>query len=273
MNNQPHTPEQKIKRAKLILWLGIAIIIIIGLSVAVYFVFVKIAGQGNVNVVENVNVTTNVNKVVNTNVDTSDWQTYENTKNGYSIKYPADYLIKMEMDDYVVFDPASLDTPNTTYLHISVTVEDNDFHTYRLGVLTDPSVQSGSASEEDVTIDGLSGKKITLKNALGETIVHYIVNYLGKVYDISAGDSVDSQVLDGVVSSFDIKQLGDDVDITNTNEFSGKACVSNNDCGAFPCVNNECLVQKCSSDSDCPNGLCGLHATPVPGYCTTMDVL
>jgi len=41
MNNQQPTPEQKIKKAKFILWLGIIIIIVIGLAVAVYFVFLK----------------------------------------------------------------------------------------------------------------------------------------------------------------------------------------------------------------------------------------
>ena len=206
-------------------------------------------------------------------IDTTSWQTYEDKTNGYSIKYPADYLIKMQTDGYVVFDPKSIDTPDTTYLHISVTVEDNDFHTYRLGVLTDPSVQSDSVSEEDVTIDGLDGKKITLKNALGETIIHYIVNYLGKVYDISVGDSVDSEILNNVLASFRINQLADDVDIFDTNEFTGKACVSNNDCGAFPCYENKCLVKQCTSDSECLAGTCGQYATPVLGYCTTIDVL
>lgn len=101
MNNQPPTPEQKIKQAKFILWLGIVLIIIIGLAVAVYFVFMKTAGQGNVNVAKNVNsivsntntvsntnksanVSTNVNTEVNTNtavannteIITTSWQNY-----------------------------------------------------------------------------------------------------------------------------------------------------------------------------------------------------
>jgi len=207
-------------------------------------------------------------------INTSDWQTYEDKTNGYSIKYPSDYLIKMNTDGYIVFDPVSIDTSDTTYLHISVTVEDNDFHTYRLGILTNPAVDSDSPiDEEDVTIDSLDGKKIILKNALGETIIHYLVSYLGKVYDISAGDSVDSDVLDKVIVSFDINQLDGNVDIADTNEFTGKECVSNNDCGAFPCVNNKCLVQECTSDSECSKGTCGQYVTPVPGYCTMMDSL
>lgn len=204
----------------------------------------------------------------------SNWQTYEDQVNGYSIKYPADYLIKMETNGYVVFDPTSIDSPDTTYLHISVTVEDNDFHTYRLGILTNPAVDNDSPiSEVDVTIDGLDAKKITLKNALGETVIHYIVSYLGKVYDISAGDSVDSQIIDTFVASFDIWQLGESIDIADTEYFDGRTCDSNNDCGAFPCVNGGCLVKKCTCSCHCPGSVCGGHETPVPGYCTTMDVL
>ncbi|MDP2684669.1 MAG: hypothetical protein Q8P20_06545 [bacterium] len=203
----------------------------------------------------------------------SDWLTYEDKVNGYSVKYPDDYLIKMETDSYVVFDPASIDTPDTTYLHISVNVEDNDFHTYRLGILTNSVVESNSVIEEDVNIDGLSGKKITYKNALGETIIHDIVDYLGKVYDISTTDSVDEGTMDNVLANFSITQLDSSIDITNTTEFMDKVCVSNNECGAYPCYERVCLVQVCTDDSECAVGTCGQYVTPVPGYCTTMDSL
>lgn len=254
----------------------IIIVVVLAIGVGVYFYFTQTEEEGaRVSVVENINTVMNTNTVSNLNAtDTTIWQTYEDKTNGYSVKYPDDYLIKMEIDGYVVFDPKSIDTPNTTYLHISVTVEDTDFHTYRLGVLTNPAVDKESLiNEEDVTIDGLSGKKITLKNALGETIIHYIVNYLGKVYDISAGDSVDSEILNNVLASLRINQLADDVDISDTSEFTGKACISNNDCGAYPCYENECLVRQCTEDSECPKGTCGQYATPVLGYCTMIDVL
>lgn len=52
----------------------------------------------------------------------------------------------------------------------------------------------------------------------------------------------------------------------------GKACAQGSECGGFPCVDGKCLVKACDEDSDCPNNLCGLHATPTPGYCTNMDV-
>mgnify|MGYP001562938595 CR=1 FL=1 len=48
-------------------------------------------------------------------------------------------------------------------------------------------------------------------------------------------------------------------------------CQSNQDCGPFPCENNKCLIKRCNFDSDCP-GLCGLNLTPVPGFCTTLDI-
>jgi len=112
-----------------------------------------------------------------------------------------------------------------------------------------------------------------LKNAQGETIFHYVVNYLGKVYDILAGDSVDSEILNNAVSSFQIAQLADSVDVTDGSEFTDKVCTSNNDCGAYPCYENTCLVQACTDDSKCLVGTCGQHVTPVPGYCTMIDSL
>ena len=50
-------------------------------------------------------------------------------------------------------------------------------------------------------------------------------------------------------------------------------CTANSECGSFPCVDGRCLVKPCEADSACPNGLCGLNATPVPGFCTTIDVM
>jgi len=272
------TPEQekKIKGAKMKLWLGIIIIVVVGLLIAVYFVFLN-SEDGNTNNVANSNSVSNTNAATNSDsslTDVTSWPIYEDTINGYLMKYPADYLVKMETSGYVVFDTISIDTPDTTYLHISVTAEDNDFHTYRLAVLTNSAVDNDSPiNEEDVIINGLEWTKITLKNALGETIIHYIVPYLGKVYDISAGDSVDSDVLDTVVSNFEINQLAADVDIDDTTYFSDRECVGNNDCGAFPCVSNKCLVEECTSDSECSKGTCGQYVTPVPGYCTMMDSL
>lgn len=204
---------------------------------------------------------------------TLDWQTYQDKVNGYTVMYPGDYLIKMDLDGYVIFDPVSMDTPDTTYLAIIVDVEDNDFHTHRLGILTNSAVQSDTVVEEDVTIDGLSGKKITYKTVLSETMIHYIVDYLGKVYDISAGDSVPSETMDNVVANFKINQLFDTVDIADPEVFTGQTCLSNNDCGAYPCYENVCLVQACTNDSECSAGTCGQYVTPVPGYCTTMDSL
>ena len=261
------TPDQikKIKQAQRTLWVGIFLIVLVGTLIAVYFIFVNPVGEA-----EDV-INTNVPVVA---VDTSNWQIYTSDTSGYSIKYPDNYLVKTETEGYVVFDPISIDSPSITYLHISVTVEDNDFHTYRLGVLTNTAVDNDSLiNEEDVVIDGLDGKKITLKNALGETVIHYIVSYLGKVYDISAGDSIGADVLSNFLSNFQITQLDDGIDISDTNEFSGKQCVGNNDCGAYPCIEGTCLVKECTSDSECLKGTCGQYVTPVPGYCTTIDVL
>ncbi|MFA6098731.1 MAG: hypothetical protein WCV50_03070 [Patescibacteria group bacterium] len=60
------TPEQikQLKKAKLILWLGLFTIVFIGLITAVYFVFLKQAGT---NTNTNINSKVNTNKTLNTN--------------------------------------------------------------------------------------------------------------------------------------------------------------------------------------------------------------
>lgn len=67
------------------------------------------------------------------------------------------------------------------------------------------------------------------------------------------------------------RQNASETILAECNKYFDKTCTTDNDCGAFPCQNNKCLIRPCSSDNDCPD-LCGLHATPVPGFCTTIDV-
>ena len=54
--------------------------------------------------------------------------------------------------------------------------------------------------------------------------------------------------------------------------YINKQCSDDKDCGPFPCIEKTCLVKRCSSDIECPNGLCGLNASPTPGYCTNVDI-
>lgn len=246
----------------------VAVIAIIMVGVA--WNYQEIAEDGS-DVVVNDTSNATTNSVIG--IDRTDWQTYVDSLHAYSIQYPGDYLIKTESNGYVVFDDETIDSPDTSYLHISVTVEDSDFHSYRLGILTDPAVDSTTIVEEDIVIDGLTGTKITLKNALGEIIIHHIVVYLGKVYDISMGDSADTGVIASFLESFDIAQLAATVDIADVTTFTGKLCASNNECGAYPCSEGTCLVKECTDDSECAAGTCGQYVTPVPGYCTTIDAL
>jgi len=208
-------------------------------------------------------------------VNTSDWDTYSDAVNSYSIKVPSDYEVALEQDNYVAFDSSLAESTDLSYMHFVVETRDTDLYTFQISILTNEQVSSDFEPViEDVTIDSLSGKKITLKNELGETIIHNLVNYLGKTYDIYAGDSI-ADLLAAVVDNFSIDQFGDDVDITDTSLFQGKECVSHSDCGAYPCnpANGKCLIKDCLEDSECPAGVCGLHVTPVPYFCTTVDVL
>jgi hypothetical protein len=84
------TPEQKakIKKAKIILWLGLGVIMLAGLIIVFYFVFVRTAVAPTVN--GNVNIAANTNSVV----DTSDWETHANARYGFQFKYPSDWQLE-----------------------------------------------------------------------------------------------------------------------------------------------------------------------------------
>jgi len=78
------------------------------------------------------------------------------------------------------------------------------------------------------------------------------------------------------------KSNEDDRILSECNKYIARICNTNQDCGPFPCVDdtihtgvsiNRCLIQPCTADEQCPNGMCGLHATPVPGFCTTTDII
>jgi len=93
MNDQQLlTPDQQkqVKKAKLILWLGLSVIMLAGLIVVFYLVFVNKAVAPTVN--GNVNLSANINSAA----ETSDWLTYENVKYQYSVRVPKDWVINAE---------------------------------------------------------------------------------------------------------------------------------------------------------------------------------
>ncbi|MFC1687610.1 PsbP-related protein [Patescibacteria group bacterium] len=213
----------------------------------------------------------NSNAISNT-ITSPEWQTYTDLAHGYSIQYPDNYLIKSEADGYVAFDSASIDSPSLSHLHVTVTVEKNSLHKYSLGIKTNSVVNTDyNVVEENYTIDGLDGRKITYRDALGNFVIRYVVEYLGAIYDIEAFQSSHEQTLDAMVASVTITRAP--YDPSDVTAYEGATCTTDRDCGALPCVLGECLVQLCDDDSDCSNGTCGLHITPVPGYCTTVDAL
>lgn len=106
MDQQPLTPEQqkKVKKAKITLWLGIAVIVVIGLLIIVYFVFLKESSVENTNTAN-----------TNTTVDTSNWDTYINAQYGFQFKYPGNWSMKENTDGNIV----SLSYQNNYYIYIT----------------------------------------------------------------------------------------------------------------------------------------------------------
>ncbi len=198
---------------------------------------------------------------------------YSNEANGYSLMIPVGYGKNTELSGYIALDVVTTPSAKLTFNRIIVMVENTDMHTYRLSILANPEADVENIKEEEVIVAGLTANKITLKNALGETIIHYLVSYLGKVYDIETTDSVNQETIDIFIANFEITQLDEDINIADTSVFENKTCVSNNECGAYPCDQGTCLVKECNSDDECSVGTCGQYVTPVPGYCTMIDSL
>jgi len=83
-----YTPEQQkqVKRAKVILWIGIVGIIVIGLLISIYFVFIK----------GTVDTKPVYNDPVKSMLDTSTWQSYTSEQYGFSFKFPMEWVLDVE---------------------------------------------------------------------------------------------------------------------------------------------------------------------------------
>lgn len=87
MGNNDQTQQTPKKGSSAWLWAILAIVIVAAAAV-VYFVW---QGRSNVNTNAAIQNTNSSNTNTNVSVNTSDWQTYANTKYGYSLKYPIDW--------------------------------------------------------------------------------------------------------------------------------------------------------------------------------------
>ena len=192
MNQQP-TPEQKVMQAKFILWFGIIIIIVIGIAVAVYFIFMKTAGQGNVNVAKdiniavsntnvvsninnNANVTINVNTPVNTTtqIDMSNWQAYENKDFGYSVKYPNDWNIKIT-DSHSVRIYCEAEWPDCAW-SLTINTTNNSLESF-IKDYNSGSQYTKIYKQEDNILNGYKGTKLYGSTDLGIDNIYIFINH------------------------------------------------------------------------------------------------
>ena len=129
-NNQPK--EQKIHPvAWTILVVGIALLAV----GAYYFLTQEDVNTNNANIVavtktavgDNINTAANTNEVtnMNTEVDTSDWLTYENEEYGYAFKYPRDWEIIETSYATIGFRPISFVATDEEWSAVYLTLYDN----------------------------------------------------------------------------------------------------------------------------------------------------
>jgi|GEM_PF-2827210 len=100
---EEHMPQNTPKKGNPAMWIILIIVVLIAVAAFLYYGgFFDTNTNSNTNTVANTNTGMNTNTEVNTNsenmntsdIDTSDWKTYENTKYGYSFMYPGDWSVK-----------------------------------------------------------------------------------------------------------------------------------------------------------------------------------
>jgi len=193
MENQENQQEPTTNKTSPTLWVSIILVIIV-LGVGVYFMFMQDDTTNtnnanttvnsnntvneNVNTVSNTNIETNTNTEINTNssinlntnttsntnVDTSGWETYENSKYNFTVYYPQE-LIKWETE---ISEAVRNQRGDGLRLDVGFRPEDLQGSIFVIRVfsksieeVTKSSQEFGELTNEIITINGKTATKMS----------------------------------------------------------------------------------------------------------------
>ncbi|MBI4095015.1 MAG: hypothetical protein HY435_02380 [Candidatus Liptonbacteria bacterium] len=243
-------------------------------------------------------------------LDTSSWKTYRNEEYGFEFKYPREWTTEhfdfpsiVDISEHPEWRGASggvfIEAINSKTLED--VLEDAKDRQLRQG-------RNRIASPEIVTIAGVQVIRqsyVCYEVCAGTTYTFPEKGFELNLVPVSGrGDNPEEysrQTLDAILTSLKLfpiqgisrtyceRIVDQAIDyygssagypktsvISECEKYIGSSCSDNSECGAFPCVSGKCFVKACQKDSVCSSwkesAMCGLHATPLPRFCTTVDV-
>ncbi|MDD5397127.1 MAG: hypothetical protein PHW24_03660 [Candidatus Moranbacteria bacterium] len=137
----------------------------------------------------------------NTSVDeTLNWQTYTNSKMGYTLKYPLEYVPNPPVDQYGAENVSFINKDGATF---NVTV-DYDLNG-GIGLATDPTPDKDSiiSGPSDIKISGVVAKEYKIKNSDNTTADYVFVSSNNKMYIVdNKGYNSNDVIFNKIISSF-----------------------------------------------------------------------
>ncbi|MBU0707196.1 hypothetical protein KKG41_02380 [Patescibacteria group bacterium] len=152
---------------------------------------------------ENSNANKNTNSVTNTNIDMSDWTTYENSKYDYRVERPSDWFVFGE-DDNVIFSSVENRDIKSPGNEIGIFVESFKSNSVTEWFTEKNSHEIEDYSPENITLDGFPAVKINGAPNISENNIEI---YLPKdnilfIIQVIPANSDNAEVFNGLISTF-----------------------------------------------------------------------
>jgi len=153
---------------------------------------------------------------------TADWKIYSNT-NGYTLKYPSNLILSAPSNpNYVEIKSLSTaEKPFFAYIEVKGNTNDLTVQDYANRVITGGAASNKNIVVEDITVGGITGKKVTkdnppsdanpenpnyvAENTLNDSIIYLIKDNKLYVFEIYNKDGLviyDSKIANQIISTF-----------------------------------------------------------------------
>jgi len=201
-------------------------------------------------------------KCVKSQIDTSDWQVYTNSKYAYTVKYPSDWTVKHEFGPNEIlgsgyYESNVFSSPNGYALAFAVVLKNGDVVPIpRTGVGAGDFVDS---NDETVMVGNVEVgmKKLVFEGKVKELFINdfEINGFEGKAYigyfgsenyeDFDMNDAEEVKIAKAILESFELAQS------SRIGDFCGRS--SNGQCSSdADCITGGCSGQVCQSKNEEP---------------------